>query len=112
MKFYYLRDSENRRVVTVFIAQGRSKAYYRGISICSRRDPFCKVTGKNKAEGRAIKAMTNRETELPISVAMLEDVRSRGINLIGDGIAPFKSAYNITPNEYERKLLGEGMSDG
>lgn len=54
--FYYIKDKENKPVITVCLIQDGSK-WSRGIAICSKKDIPNKKIGRAIAEGRAQKAL-------------------------------------------------------
>ena len=63
--FYYVRDIENRPVITVCLIEKLGE-YYRGVALCSELDQPCKRVGRNIAEGRAISALKNIKNTLPL----------------------------------------------
>ena len=54
--YYYERDKDNRPVKTFCLLSEDGKMT-KEIAYCSKNDNPCKTTGKNKAKGRALKAM-------------------------------------------------------
>lgn len=65
VKFYY-RDApllNNAFTTCVFINSQAGRIEARGVSICSVKDTFCKKEGKQKAFGRAIKALVRKAND-------------------------------------------------
>lgn len=67
--WYYLRTRDGHPYGTVALYKdlidGKWR-YYRGISICSLEDKFVKLTGRNIAIGRMIKAIKSGSNSLPV----------------------------------------------
>ena len=62
--FYYLRDNQNRPLITVCLHKING-AICRGIAICSDKDNPSKKTGKTIAFGRAMRARkSKKESEI------------------------------------------------
>ncbi len=107
--FYYLRDEENKPVITVCLLT-HIDTTARGISICSLQDMSCKKTGRAIARGRALKAFKRilpgdpvLRTEAWAVVATL----CRDANIARKGLMISMSKYTFNPvlTDYEKKLL-------
>ncbi len=63
--FYYKGTPlvNNAYTTCVFINTEKGRIEARGVSICSVRDVFCKKKGKQKAFGRAMRALVRRDNE-------------------------------------------------
>lgn len=67
--YYYFINSpivNNAFTVCVFINSLQKRIEARGVSICSLKDTFSKNEGKNKAFGRAVKALIKRSNNWKI----------------------------------------------
>lgn len=71
--FYYLRDKNNRPMVTVCLLRvgeqlqynnANSPVYARGVAVCSLRDQPCKKIGKQIALGRALRAVKRKQSDM------------------------------------------------
>lgn len=68
--FYYIRgkdvldNSSNHPYGCVCVVKADDGKVARGISICSYKDTFSKQTGRNKAEGYAIRALNSNKPVL------------------------------------------------
>lgn len=114
-KIYYVRDSMGVPIVTVSIGKS-GRIYSRGIAICSVRDSVKKATGRDIAEGRMIKALTNKET-----TAVSTPKRVRRVGTINyffvktllrqkEGVWRLPghikvSEYNAKPTDQEKRML-------
>jgi hypothetical protein len=114
-RFYYLRDPENKPIVTVCLLLDVQDGSYddtiwmkthvaRGIAICSNLDAPNKKVGRAIAKGRALKALMNgshspmlRE-ELDIIQEQLEDVDLLSID-------NYKGETDPKLTKYETNLL-------
>jgi hypothetical protein len=100
--YYYLRDGENKPVVTICLIL-YSKSVYRGVAICSSKDIPNKKEGKKKAFGRAWKAIFQQKNSSPIkrqdsnSVDMAKQYFSSDI--------VYKSTVNPELTEHEKFLV-------
>lgn len=65
-KYYYLRDKQNRPIVTVCLICNDGGIWSRGIAICSKSDNPCKKVGRKLAYQRAMKANGTRNSSLYI----------------------------------------------
>lgn len=65
VKFYYRGAPllNNAFTTCVFINSQAGRIEARGVSICSVKDTFCKKEGKQKAFGRAIKALVRKAND-------------------------------------------------
>lgn len=107
--FYYLRDKENKPVITVCLLE-HAKATARGVSICSLRDFPDKKRGRAIARGRALRAFkrilpgepVNRHEAWAVAITLnLDSSRAREGLMLADG----KYKLNPVLTDYERKLL-------
>lgn len=97
-----IQDEKGRGVVTVVLAK-KHKSVARGVSICSVDDNFSMIDGFNRAKGRAIKALANKENDLLIARADVDDrLLSVGYNA---DLCEFKSEINPTLTDFEKELL-------
>ena len=71
--FYYLRDKENRPVVTICLIEERDRIA-RGVAICSQLDQPCKKTGRGIAGQRAQAALYSKETRLEIATKRAKEI--------------------------------------
>jgi hypothetical protein len=108
---YYLRDNENRPLVTISISRrfraeddyGVKILYTRGISVCSPRDLPNKRKGRRIAIGRMQLANFHGTTRLPIHRIEVKDVSFEiCVDLFDFG---HKSAYDVEPTRIEKKLF-------
>jgi len=69
ISFYFVNTPivNNAFTTCVFINSSKQRIEARGVSICSLSDTFCKSEGKNKAFGRAIKALVRKENNWKIN---------------------------------------------
>jgi hypothetical protein len=66
IRFYYIRDDENKPRVTVCLYQySDCRSPTRGIALCSPVDNPCKKTGRAIALGRAMKAACRMDRPFP-----------------------------------------------
>ncbi|KKM32240.1 hypothetical protein LCGC14_1565890 [marine sediment metagenome] len=63
--YYYLRDNDNRPLVTVCLMQSNIN-FSRGVAICSNLDSPCKRVGRNIAHERASHAMKVQGSTCPM----------------------------------------------
>lgn len=66
IKYYYIRDNQNRPTITVCLIKDSEGNISRGIAICSDKDQPCKKVGRNIAKERAIYAITENKDGCPI----------------------------------------------
>lgn len=106
--FYYLRDKQNRPVVTVCIVECGGK-FARGVAICSPLDNPNKKIGRMIAEGRAFKALEKGSGDEiwrgPILLTLHELVRLNNSNEIVSKSVNC-GGYLHPINMIERKLIG------
>jgi len=114
-KIYYVRDDFGTPIVTVSIGKS-GRIYARGIAICSFRDTVKKTTGRDIAEGRMVKAFTNKETSTVLTPKRIRRefttrnfFCSKLLRLKGDwpklpGHLKV-SEYNAKPTEMEKRML-------
>ena len=105
---YYLRNVENKPVVTVVLIKN-GNTVSRGISICSLLDNPNKTDGYNRAKGRAVKALYQGHDCEPVRRI---EARAVLLGLDGSTVSLNPSFWNkcsINPIllPYERKMLGE-----
>lgn len=69
ISFYFINSPvvNNAFTTCVFINSSKQRIEARGVSICSILDTFSKSEGKNKAFGRAIKALVRKENNWKIN---------------------------------------------
>lgn len=56
-KFYYIRDEGNNPRATICLLKSEEGRIARGVALCSYLDVISKTEGRNKARGRATKAL-------------------------------------------------------
>ena len=96
-KYYYIRDSKNRPVVTVCLLV-RDGSVARGVAICNDQDAPCKRIGRNLARGRAVAALLNEKTTLPIN-------RNIVLDKLNSHTTKYKSVHAPSLTSFEMKLL-------
>lgn len=73
---YYFINSpivNNAFTACVLVNSEQQRIEARGVSICSLLDTFCKSEGKNKAFGRAVKALVRRKNNWKINGSSRDD---------------------------------------
>ena len=60
-KYYYVRDSHNRPMVTICIAEFANGKYARGVSCCGHKDRPHKAQGRIIATGRLNHALARKQ---------------------------------------------------
>ena len=66
-KFVYLRDKENRPIVTICLLRDKANNMFgKGVSICSDMDYPIKKKGRSIAYERAFTALITQKSSLPI----------------------------------------------
>ena len=115
-KIYYVRTGMGVPIVTVSIGKS-GRIYARGIAICSTRDSVRKATGRDIAEGRMVKAFTNKEsTEVSTPTRIRRSISTMlffGKELLHkEEEEEWKlpghikvSEYNAKPTKRERRML-------
>ncbi len=75
ISFYFVNTPivNNAFTTCVFINSSKQRIEARGVSICSLSDTFSKSEGKNKAFGRAIKALIRKENNWKINGSGRDD---------------------------------------
>ena len=81
-RFYYVRDKQNRPVVTVCLGTDENGVHSRGVAYCSDKDIPKKSTGRAIARGRMLKAFHNQETFDPICFSRMETKIMTDISLV------------------------------
>lgn len=128
-KFYSLIDNEGKPIVTVCLMHNEAKTKFgRGTSICSPDQNPIKNDGMNRAKGRAVKALCNKETTGVIrreeALTQLSNVRGfkHGSRVLKDrafkngnrkALTECKSVYFDSPKGLthdEIELLGFGVA--
>lgn len=101
--FLKYRDSKSKPRITVCLVKDpETKNIARGISICSSKDLVETKIGRHKAFGRAIQALSNEKTSLPIQRhEAMETLADCGVSIFYF----FKSEFNPKLLAYEEKLL-------
>jgi hypothetical protein len=91
---------------------GEKGKFARGVAICSLKDNPVKNTGKDKAFGRAFKALSHKTSDMIISRTEAFDVMNRIVCenpsyglLIDDICNKGKSYYGSELNKIEMRLL-------
>ena len=117
VKFYYIRDSNNLPRVTVCLLK-LGDEIARGISICSLKEQPVVKTGRHKAYGRAMRAITHKDmaslkghpevmrndaADALMTVALQKNVHMNQGLMNGPYI--MKWEYNPKLTEYEKELL-------
>ena len=102
MWYYYLRDKQNRPLVTVCLLKDNDSKVYQGVAICSLKDNPNKKTGKAIAFGRAKQAEENKKDDGSIFRQEAYETLSK----VNDfNFYLFKSTYDPVLTQYEAKLL-------
>jgi hypothetical protein len=103
---YVITDKFKKPRVTVALVQ-YGNILVRGIAICCKKDRINVQLGIIKAEGRAIKAIAQKKSTLPIN--RNEAIRT----LFETNSTPFKfkSEFDVTITEYEKTLSGFNNAD-
>jgi len=75
ISFYFINSPiiSNAFTTCVFINSSKRRIEARGVSICSLSDTFSKSQGKNKAFGRAIKALVRKQNNWKINGSGRDD---------------------------------------
>ena len=106
-KFYYLRDCNNRPIVTVCLMRKKGN-YARGVSICSLKDNPNKKTGRNIAKGMATKALKRKMNSEMMARAEVWAVLEDFLTPDDWGLVEswnYKSCFNPGLTEYEGHIL-------
>lgn len=61
IKYYYIRDNQNRPTITVCLIKDSEGNISRGIAVCSDKDQPCKKMGRNIAKESAVHAITEKQ---------------------------------------------------
>lgn len=109
--FYYMRDEENRPIVTICLVKEGDKVA-RGMSICSALDLPRKADGRNRAMGRAMEAIKYKGCSKDVRRPEVKTLLARlsGTKLLDSQHLPtskFKSGLLAVNEltEFERKIL-------
>ena len=97
---YTYNDSREKPIVTVCLLK-KGRQFARGIALCSKQDHIKSNIGEIKARGRAIKAITRKEPDLPIN-------RNEAIRTLFEAEAPpfkYKAEYPAKLTMYEQQLV-------
>lgn len=92
--YYYLRNDTHPYACICLIHDPKTMKFHRGTSICSKKDPFVKKTGRDKAMGRALEAMINEK-----SVGEIQG------NRWNSPMGEYKSEYDVELNDIEREIV-------
>lgn len=107
--FYYLKDKNGQPVVTVCLMMDeKTRQWARGVSICSLSETFKYGKGRNKAYGRAKRALIWKESSLLVSpgwfgwsrvcdLPFSENIKLERLH--------FKSEINPLLSKFEKKLI-------
>lgn len=104
--FYYLRSKGNNLPrITVCLVQNEEGFWSRGVSICSLSEKQVVIKkGRDKAFGRAIKALINKKSSMPcFRIEAIEVYDACDLNMA----FAVKSEYNCFLNEFEKKLVSK-----
>lgn len=118
-KIYYVRDSKKSPVVTICVGRvnvngtygvpkvGDGYFYARGIAICSHKDFVKKQTGRAIASGRLTRAFARGTDGIGLPSRVRRDKKLKEFFVEELHSSHFCSTcdYNITPTEFEMKLL-------
>ena len=102
--YYYHRDSGWNPVVTVCLLKDDGGNIGKGVAVCSSLESPCKRRGRQIARGRAMQALTRKDTVLPImrhdALWVLNDT---------DFYTPVngrhKAMFNPSLTDFEKKIL-------
>jgi hypothetical protein len=106
--YYYLRDPENRPVITVcLLIDGHRIA--RGVAICSDRDVPCKKDGRARAKGRAQSILSYAAEREPFPFAAVDfpvrrEEALKVLECVKHALA-FKAYFNPDLTEFECRFL-------
>lgn len=103
IRYYYIRDINNRPLVTVCLMKV-GKAVARGVAYCSQKDNVCKKMGRSIAHQRASWAIEHKESNCAIGRNHIVS-RNRFKKA-------FKAVYNPYLNKLEKKLLSPKLTNG
>jgi hypothetical protein len=109
VKYYYLRDIENKPRVTVCFAHDPEyNVFARGVAVCSKKDNPSKRVGRAIAYQRCQYALCNKAKELPYREGFLFPKMAR--NSIPEPLMDgFKAEFNPTElTPIEMKLIRKG----
>ena len=104
MHYYYLRDKSNRPAITICLIEALNNIG-KGISICSDADSPSLKYGRDKARGRAEKALYNGKDDCWINRERARRKLSE-LSMPGATYPYSKSMFNPELTAYERKILG------
>ena len=79
IRFMHVRDTENVPIATVAMEKGiyEHPIYAAGISVCSKKDQFCKKVGRAIASGRLAKGkFVYSDTPQVLAYNILEEILS------------------------------------
>lgn len=100
--YYYMRTQENKPVATVCIVQ-KDRAFAKGVAVCSLKENFSKMEGRNKARKRAMKALFTRENSENLN---RPEVFEALWNVKDYDFSGIKSEFMPSLSTFEKKLLG------
>jgi len=95
-KYYYIRDEQNKPVITVCLIQNENNIA-RGFAICSKKDQPCKKVGRAIAKTRAVFALNSGKSNL--------EMNRKGLPLIAFNFGFPKSYFNPELTEHEERLF-------
>jgi hypothetical protein len=104
--FYYLRDDNNKPIVTVCLIK-TGDIVTKGIAICSERDNPVKKVGRNIAAGRAVKAQLYGMDTLPVSERGLEQYGQVYESDVEELTPMYKSVFTPYLSDYEKEITGQ-----
>lgn len=123
MKFYELESPVGPLFTACLVFGTNGSILARGVSICSVQDGFDRREGRNRAIGRALKAITNMRSDEPIhpEIRDVYELYTRNINTkkkqtiqipkylhvkVASEHFSYKSEFVPELTDFEKKLLG------
>ena len=98
--YYYYKDPDDKRRITVCLLEQGGNIVSRGIAICSEFDNFCRKRGRAIARGRSMKAVVNKNYANPILRPC-----ARAQDMMCGSYFSWKSMPFVSPwNEIETKI--------
>ncbi len=101
VSFYFISSPivNNAFTTCVFLNTKQRRIEARGVSICSLLDTFCKSEGKNKAFGRAMKALLRKENDWKINGS------GRDVELVSRSV----KIKNQSDDDHFRSVIAEEL---
>ena len=117
---YYLRKDDTKQpFACVAISKNEDGTVNRGISICSKDEPFKRGKARDKALGRLAKAVEKKEDSLPLRRMEIPESLSWyfysvgkivGATENGKKMLQFKSIFSDVPTTMEKRMLEKPAS--